>query len=416
MTGGVRLVVPSGYRGRWLSDPADRELVARWASASRELCAYNTPAYVEFARRRNGRADLLWLERDGNPMLGLPLHPHGRSSLRTGYSGMLFAGAPGEAPLRRGVSALRALLDANPRLGLRAEQAASAPAYDDPPRIAALSFLLERHGLRGPPLYSRVLELAPLDDLGRAPELGGESELGGRPRLGSRLELGGELSLEEGLEPYQAELRNQIRQALRRGLRVICSLPSSEPELEAAYAEFLELHRESWSRTGLTPHERDYWIALARAILDGGGRDLIVEARDGDGTLLAAVTCHLFGARALYWAGASSEAGLRARANPLCLHGAIQACRQLGVRHFELGRIDARESSPKELAITRYKAQFGGALVRVAAFQTRPRRLRALAGEDSLGGLRALDSWRTLSALRARARGAADRRRRRPPG
>jgi hypothetical protein len=415
MTGGVRLVVPAGYRGRWLSSAADRELVARWASASRELCAYNTPAYVEFARRRNGRADLLWLERDGNPMLGLPLHPHGRSSLRTGYSGMLFAGAPGEAALRRGVSALRALLDANPRLGLRAEQAVSAPAYDDPPRIAALSFLLERHGLRGPPLFSRVLELAPLDDRGREPEPGGA------PQLGSGLELGGELLLEEGLEPYQAELRNQIRQALRRGLHVTCSLPSSVLELEAAYADFLELHRESWRRTGLTPHQRDYWIELARAILDGGGRDMIVETRDSDGVLLAVVTCHLFGARAIYWAGASSTAGLRARANPLCLHAAIQACRQLGVRHFELGRIDARESSPKELAITHYKAQFGGALVRVAAFQARPWG-RALSGLRTLGGLRAFGgsgaaaSRRALNGRLARARGASGRRPRHQTG
>ncbi len=61
------------------------------------------------------------------------------------------------------------------------------------------------------------------------------------------------------------------------------------------------------------------------------------------------MTCRLRGERALYWAGASSERGLAARANPLCLHAAIQACRQFGVRDFELGRLHARESVEKEL-------------------------------------------------------------------
>jgi hypothetical protein len=164
-------------------------------------------------------------------------------------------------------------------------------------------------------------------------------------------------------------------------------LPATDAELQDAYRDFLALHRESWLRTGMTPHEPSYWIALARAILDGGGRDMIIYARDGEGRALAAVTCHLRSGRALYWAGASSEEGLSSRANPLCLHAAIQACRQLGVRHFELGRMDARERSEKELAITRYKAQFGGGLVRVGGFQTQPpvlavavRRVLALLG------------------------------------
>jgi hypothetical protein len=378
--GGVRLTLPAGYRGRWLSDPSDRASVERWTSSSREHCLYNTPAYVEFARARNGRADLLWLVRDGNPVLGIPLHPSGSSRLTTGYSGMMFAAAPGVASLRRGMAALDALLGANPRLGFQVLQAAQAAAYDDHARMTALSCLIDRHALRGPALYSRVLE----------PD-GAEHRCDGAPQLGS------ELLLEHGLGPYEAELRNQIRQAVRRGLHVTCSLPSSESELQLAYRDFVPLHRESWRRTGMAPHPPEYWLALARAVLDAGGRDVVVEARDGDGTVLAAVTCHVHGDRALYWAGASSEAGLRSRANPLCLHAAIQACAQLGVRHFELGRLDARESSPKELAITRYKAQFGGALVRVLGFQTEPR------------------GWRALSVLRARARGAAARSRRRRP-
>ncbi len=353
--GGVRVAVPDGYVPRWLTEQSHRDQVEWWTSASRERSVYSSPAYLDFARRQNGRADLLWLARDGNPVLGVPLHPVGRYRFTTGYSGMMFADGRGEATLRRGVTALAALLAVNRRRGFQVLQSAQAPAYDDPARMTSLAFLLDQQGLRGPALYSRVLGLRPLD----GPSGGGQ-------------DVSNELLLEHGLGPYQAELRNQIRQAVRHGLRVSCHLPSSDSEVQDAYRDFVPLHRQSWQRTGMTPHPPEYWSALSRAILDGGGRDIVVYVRNGEGTALAAVSCHTRDGRALYWAGASSEEGLRLRANPLCLHAAIQLCRQLGVHHFELGRFDAREPSPKELAITRYKAQFGGELVRIIGFQTRP--------------------------------------------
>jgi hypothetical protein len=353
--GAMRLTVPPGYRAYWLSEHADAERVQRWSETSPEGSLYNTPAYVRFARARNGRAELLWLAREGNPVLGLPLHPLGGPRVGTGYSGAMFPEGPREATLRRGVEALTALLAANRRLGFELLQCAQAPAYDDPARLASLACLLATQGFRGPSLYSRMLELGPL---------------AGGPSLAPDLSV--ELLLEHGLEPYQAELRSQIRQALRNGLRVTCSLPHSETEAHAVYSEFTPLHHESWGRTGMDPHPLEYWMELTHAIVESGGRDLIVYVRTEDGKALAAVICHLRASRALYWAGASREQGLDARANPLCLHAAIQACRQLGVRHFELGRFDARESSPKELAVTRYKAQFGGELVRIVGFKRQP--------------------------------------------
>ncbi|MFI5036898.1 MAG: GNAT family N-acetyltransferase [Solirubrobacterales bacterium] len=354
--GTIRLAIPDGYVARWLSEPGDRALIERWTAASREACAYNTPSYVEFARAQNGKADLLWLVRDGTPVLGLPLHPVGDSRVTTGYSGLMFPDGAGDGPLRRGVDALLALLAANKRLGFEVLQSAQAPAYDDPARVNSLAFLLDRHGLGGPPLYSRVIELAPL-----------------AARSEANPDLSSELLLAHGpMGSYDAKLRNQIRQAVRRGLHASCVLPSTDADIQAAYRDFMPIHQESWQRTGMTPHPLNYWTALARSIVDGGGRDMVVFVRDCDDTALATVTCHLRDDRALYWAGASREQGLRSRANPLCLHAAIQACTQLGVKYFELGRFHARERAQKELAITRYKAQFGGGLVRIVGFQTQP--------------------------------------------
>lgn len=352
---GGLLEVPPEYRAHWLSDPNDCARVERWTSQSPERTVYSSPSYVSFAREQNGRADLLWLTREGSPVLGLPVHPVGALRITTGYSGAMFVHGSRDAPLQRGVVALAALLTTNSRLGFEVLQSAQSPAYDDPARVAQLAFLLASQRLASRSLYSRILNVEPLAHDSTA-----------------NPDVCGELLLEHGLQPYQAELRNQVRQALRHGLRVSCVLPSDEAGLLTAYTEFTALHAESWRRTGMTPHRLEYWTALARAILDGGGRDMVVCARDDDGSAVAAVTCHLYGDRALYWAGASNERGLAARANPLCLHAAIQACRQLGVRHFELGRFDAHESSPKEIAITRYKAQFGGDLVRIGGFRTQP--------------------------------------------
>ncbi len=353
--GGVRLALPSGYHGRWLSEPSDRALIERWTSASREECVYNTPSHVDFARVQNGRADLLWLVRDGAPVLGLPVHPVGDSRVTTGYSGLLFADGQGGDSQRRGVDALVALLEVNGRIGFQVLQSVQAPAHDDPARVTALACLFDQHGLGGPSLYSRVLDLEPL--------AGGDSE---EPDVCSELLLG------HGLDSYKSELRKSIRHAFRHGLHVTCSLPATDAEVQAVYREFVPVHVDSWKRTGMQPHPMEYWTALARAILDGGGRDLVVFARDADGQALAAVTCHIRNGRALQWAGVTREPGLPLRANPLCLHAAIQACRQLGVRHFELQRFDARGRNDKELAIMRYKEQFGGGLVRVGGFEIRP--------------------------------------------
>lgn len=393
--GGVLLEVPPGYGARWLSDAADRMLVERWTSESREATVYNAPSYVEFARRQNGKADLLWLTREGNPVLGMPIHPYGDLFVSTGYSGVMFARGPRNAPLRWGVTALMALLAANGHLGFEVLQSVQAPAYDDPAYVTHLAFLLASNRLEGPSLYSRVLDVEPL-------VVGSTVGPDVEPLTGACAawpDLSNALLLEHGMRPYEAELRNQVRQAIRRGLSVTCAVPSTDAELQAVYDEFTPLHRESWIRTGMTPHRLEYWTALARAIVDGGGRDVAVCARDADGTALAAVTCHLRGDRALYWAGASSERGLAMRANPLCLHAAIQACRQLGARHFELGRFNAHETSGKELAITQYKAQFGGTLVRVGGFWRRPPAM-TVAVRRALGVVRGVRrSLRTEKAM-----------------
>ena len=359
------IAIPGGYDARWLSDPEHRETVEKWIAASPDASVYHAPSYIEFARGENGSGDLLWLARDGNPVLGLPLHPASRRRFTTGYAGLLFPPGRRERPLREGVMALSDLLGANRNTGLYVLQAAQSQAYDIPGRMAALGRYLEEQRVRLLPVYSRVLDLP---DAGEAVAEPGLSE---------------EELIATGLEPYEPELRNQIRKAVRNEMKVTYELPGDAGEVPAAYRDFVPLHRASWERTGMPPHDERYWSALSRAVIAGGGRDLLTYVHDSDGATAAAVICHVRDGHALYWAGCSSEQGLRANANPLCLHAAIQACRAIGVRRFELGRFFAREPSGKERAITRYKAQFGGELVRIVGFEGGSGALVMLRGQIS---------------------------------
>jgi Acetyltransferase (GNAT) domain len=218
--------------------------------------------------------------------------------------------------------------------------------------MAAIARRFDERRLTGPSLYSRILALPESGEIVPQPELRNEH------------------LLTAGLEPYESALRNQIRQAVRHELNVTITLPTEASEIRHAYRDFVPLHRVSWDRTGMQPHDERYWETLSQAVLSGGGRDVIVYVRDQADRAIAAAVCHVRNERALYWAGCSNEEGLRTRANPLCLHAAIQACRQIGVRRFELGRFNAREPSDKERSVTRYKAQFGGELVRIVGFET----------------------------------------------
>ncbi len=223
-------------------------------------------------------------------------------------------------------------------------------------RTTQLACLLEQEGMAGPSQWTRLLVW--------------EAD-GARPGL--------EDDPLDHLDGYDAKLRSQIRQAARRGVQVDHALPTGADEAARVYQGFTSLHRESWTRTGLRPHGAAYWVGLNQAVVDSQGGDLVVEAHASDGELVAAVICHIWGRRAIYWAGASRPEGLASGANPMCLHTAITRCRALGVTTFELGRFSATEPSEKERSITHYKRQFGGQVARLTTLETSSGRAEQLA-------------------------------------
>src|SRR4051794_33629771 len=89
MVAGVPLRLPEGTSLHALSDAASETLVRDFVAQSPERTLYHEPGYIDFARDVNGRADLIVLARDGNPLVGMPFHPQGVSTVSTGYAGIL---------------------------------------------------------------------------------------------------------------------------------------------------------------------------------------------------------------------------------------------------------------------------------------------------------------------------------------
>jgi SAM-dependent methyltransferase len=350
---GLRLSVPDDLEIRSLSDPSDSDAVRQFLAASPDAVLHHQPEWLDFVRSRNGRADLVMLEKSGHPLVALPVHPAGRRSIAIGYSGLVFPPSAREATHKRSIRALRSLLDANPHLALSGIQSVQAPAYDDRDRTELLAWQIEAEQLTGRPMWSRIIVRPPEADVDPVDE-------------------------DLGFAGYDAKLRNQIRQARRNGIVTTCQSITDDRGREQFYEEFAAVHLESWTRTKLRPRSFEFWCDLSRAVRAAGGQDIAVMAYDGGGRPVAGVTCHVFRSRAVYQAGASRAAGQEARANHLCLHTAIGACFAEGAGVFELGRFSASEPAAKERQVTGYKSQFGGRVVRLTTVATPRSRTREL--------------------------------------
>jgi hypothetical protein len=348
---GRTLQLPPEVTAQLLSDPQSADAVDDFVRASPDHTVYHRPPYIDFARQQNGAADIVLLSSHGQPLAAVPFHP-GPRRVSTGYAGVCFP-AQGRGALRRALGALGDLARANRGFRLQSLQSAQAPAVDDPSRSGFLAFLLDSLDVRQEALHTRLVRL---------PGTGSPGDVSGAVVAVDPLD-------ETGMGDYDGDLRNQVRQAARRGVTAEVVVPRDPAEAAEAYALFLPIHAASWQRTGMRAHDLAYLLGLEKAVREGGGRDVLVFARAPTGTAVAAVSCHVHGDRAIYWSGCSLPEALPLRANPFCLHVAIQAARRLGVRTFETGRFNAGETDPKEVSVTRYKAQFGGDVQRVLNFE-----------------------------------------------
>ena len=359
---------------------ANDQIAEPWTeflAKSPEASCYSSPPYISFAARQNGIACVVCAEKGGAPYFAIPVHPKPLQGWTTGYSGVLFPDADNERQLKKRLDAFQQFLSANPRISIEILQSAQIRGWRDQRRRNQIfSTMAGIKGIDTTSVFTRVIDFEETF----IPE-------------GDGLDLQQEPDwLTKFLQIIDPQLRNQIRRSSRDGVSVKSFNLSSTEEREEYLGHFIPLHEESWKRTGMTPHTSDYLHALSIAISSGGASDIgIIASRDG--CTLAAVNVHVFGEQSLYWSGCSSTDGMKLNANPLALLAGIIEARRAGASSFELGRFNVRERSSKELAITKYKSQFGGTLYpifvgkRLAPIHQVTNRTRAvLESFSSLGG------------------------------
>jgi hypothetical protein len=358
---GRSLRIPEGLSALLLSDEESAATVDAFVRASPDHTVYHRPPYIGFARERNGAADLVMLSSSGQPLVAFPFHP-GPRRVSTGYAGVCLPN--GHAALRRGLAAMSDLMRLNRGIRFQSLQSAQAPATDDIPRAGLLGCLVDGLEVRQDRLHTRLLRLPALDRQPQPPP--------------STISL--DDSHESLMSGYDGSLRNQVRQASRHGVRARVVVPRDAAEAREVYSVFLPIHNASWRRTGMEPHPLGYLLGLDAAVRAAGGSDVVVLAQNAAGIAVAAVSCHVYADRAIYWSGCSLAEALPLRANSFCLHAAVLAAQWMGVRTFELGRFRPRETDAKELSVTSYKAGFGGEVQRVLNFEFGSPRLDVHAG------------------------------------
>src|SRR3954468_17097316 len=155
---GVPMNLPPKHTAQLLSGEPDDGPVRRFIRSSPDATVYHQSPYIDFARMTNGAADLVLIVREGEPVFALPVHPQGRYSISTGYSGVLFPPGSREGEVKRWVRSFHEVLAANPLLAVEALQSLQAPAYDDRRRTELLQCYLDEAGMLGPRLWSRALD------------------------------------------------------------------------------------------------------------------------------------------------------------------------------------------------------------------------------------------------------------------
>jgi lipid II:glycine glycyltransferase (peptidoglycan interpeptide bridge formation enzyme) len=148
------------------------------------------------------------------------------------------------------------------------------------------------------------------------------------------------------------DCRNAVRQGERHGFQFVQGSASADVEI------YVQLHRETWARTGLTPHPKEYFMDMWNTFAPDG-RMVLLFAYDGT-EVAATLLLHVYKGNVFYWGGASAEKSQRFRCNNYLMWNAIKWAKSSGFSVFEIGTFYPFPSvSAKEFAVGKYKAQFG---------------------------------------------------------
>ena len=154
------------------------------------------------------------------------------------------------------------------------------------------------------------------------------------------------------LMEMDADCRAAVRQAERFAVQFV------EGSSRDSMSDYVQLHQESWKRTGLKPHSSEYFQDMWESLQPHGALKVFFAMHEN--RIVAAVIIHLFKEGVFYWGGCSAGDALGLRPNNFLLWNTAKWAKQHGYRFFEIGQFFPHPTKDlKEFNVGKFKTQFG---------------------------------------------------------
>jgi hypothetical protein len=150
-----------------------------------------------------------------------------------------------------------------------------------------------------------------------------------------------------------ADARRQVRIAREHGYTV------ERADWDACLDHYYALHCETYRRTGVPPHPREYFAGLASCTAPTG-HSVLWLARSPGGEVIAYHNAAWFGAGGYYHTGCSAAEASESGASYLLFWEALLGAKAAGIRWYDCGAIFPTAKDPKQRGLTTFKTKFGG--------------------------------------------------------
>lgn len=158
---------------------------------------------------------------------------------------------------------------------------------------------------------------------------------------------------EQLLAGFSKNARQMIKRAEGLGYTV------RQGDWAASVDDYYRVHSETYTRTGVSPHPREYFEGIATEMAPRGDAVLWVGAAP-DGRDVAFHNDASFGPGALYHTGCSETAHLDSGINYLLMWHAMRGARAAGRSFYELGEVFPEVADGKARGLSVFKSKFGG--------------------------------------------------------
>ena len=165
---------------------------------------------------------------------------------------------------------------------------------------------------------------------------------------------GGEKMVWDAMEK---RARTATRKAQKLGIQV--RKAANHSDLDSYYG----LHRETYARSKIRPHPREYFESIWEDFLSRGTA-LALVAEDDQG-VIAAQTFAIYKKQAVYWTGCSKDQALSSGVNNLLQWNAMKHMIEQGIVSYETGEAFPAARSGKEKGLSDFKKAMGGNLTEV---------------------------------------------------